>query len=411
MKRREFLKQAATAAGAALLSPAGARNTLSQGANERVNVATIGCGGMGNAHLDTLMRLREQGLVNIAAVCDVYTRRLDAAAAKTGGKPYRDYRRLLEDKSIDAVSIATPDHWHAKITMDAAEAGKDVYCEKPMTYWKELKTPQDVVKTIARTGRVMQVGTQGMSDDIWELCHEKIKAGALGKLIHAQASDCRNGPIGLYSPLSNDPDAKPGITLDWDMWLGPAPKHAYEPGRFMAFRSFWDYSGGTGTDFFPHILTPLLRTMGLTFPKRVTASGGRYYWNDGREVPDIFNLTIEYPGGPSILLLSSLATDTGLPMMIRGQQATLTFEGPGAVLEPQKSAGNTQPRAEVARTRAPSLDDHWKDFLRCVKTREKPRSNEVFGYYVMTALHMGIHSYLNGRAMEFDPATERARML
>ncbi len=407
MERREFLKQTAVT-GTALLSSA--PSLWAQGANERVNVGVIGCGGMGGAHIGTLMHLKEQGLVNVVAVCDVFTKRLDAAAAHTGGKPYRDYRKLLEDKSINAVLIATPDHWHAPITIDAADAGKDVYCEKPMTYWKDLKAPQSVVKAIARNKRVMQVGTQGMSDDIWELCAERVQAGALGKLIHAQASDCRNGPIGVYSPQSNDPAAKPGETLDWEMWLGPAPKRPYEPGRYFAFRSFWDYSGGIGTDFFPHILTPLIRTMGLTFPKRVVASGGLYYWNDGREVPDIFNLVIEYPGGPSVLLLASLATDNGLPMLVRGQQATLNFGGPGAVIEPQRSAGNSKEREEIKRTRGASLDEHWKDFLNSIKTRQKPRSHEMLGYYMMTALHMGIHSYLNGRAMEFDATTEQARI-
>jgi predicted dehydrogenase len=366
---------------------------------------------MGNAHLDTLLRLREQGLVNIAGVCDVYTHRLDAAAARTGAKPFTDYRKLLESKEIDAVTIATPDHWHARMTIDAAEAGKDVYCEKPMTYWKDLSAPKAVVEAIGRHKRVMQVGTQGMSDDIWEACGNQIRAGAIGRLIHAQASDCRNGPIGLYSPRSNDPRAIPGQTLDWDMWQGPAPRRAYEPGRFMAFRYYWDYSGGTGTDFFPHILTPLIQTMGLGFPRRVTASGGNYFWDDGREIPDIFNMVIEYSGGPSVLLLASLATDSGLPMMIRGQEATLSFAGAGAVIEPQASAGSSKTRQEIRRTRQASLEEHFRDFLGCVKSRQKPRSHEVLGYQVMVALHMGIYSYRTGRALEFDPSTERTRLM
>lgn len=388
-----------------------ARALGARGAAERVNIATIGCGGMGSAHLDALMRLREAGLVNIVAVCDVYSRRLEAAAARTGAKPYGDYRKLLEDRSIDAVSIATPDHWHAAMTIDAADAGKDVYCEKPMTYWRDLKAPQDVVKAIARGRRVMQVGTQGLSGDVWDLCAERIRAGAVGKLIHAQASDCRNGPIGLYSPRSVDPEARPGATLDWDRWLGPAPRHAYEPGRFMAFRAFWDYSGGTATDFFPHILTPLVYAMGLGFPKRVTASGGLYYWDDGRQVPDIVNMVVEYPGGPSVLLLASLATETGLPMAIRGQEATIRFGGSGAIIDPQAAAGTGRRREELAQTRGASLDEHFRDFLACVRSRSKPRSNEVLGYRVMAALHMGVHAYLRGRAMEFDPATERARFV
>jgi len=406
--RREFLKlSASTALGAAALG-----NVASQTAAQEtkpIRVATIGCGGMGNAHLSTIMRLKEAGeSVEIAAVCDVYQVRLDAAARRTGGRPYRDYRELLAQKDIDAVSIATPDHWHAPITVAALNASKDVYCEKPMTYWRSLDAPKSVVKAVADNHRVLQVGTQGMSDDIWDVVGAQIKDGALGALVHAQATDMRNGDIGVYSPLSNDGQAKPGVNLDWDMWLGPAPKHEWEPGRYFAFRSFWDYSGGTGTDFFPHILTPLIYTMGLTFPRRVTASGGLYAWHDGREVPDIFTMLIEYPEGPSVLLVSSLSTDAGLPMVIRGRNATASFEGPGAVIRPQGSAGDAAKYAELPRTRGGSLDEHWKDFLRCVRTREKPRSNELLGYYVMTALHMGIRSYHEGRALEFDPEKQEA---
>lgn len=418
--RRKFLKQSGTAAVALGLGLGSPRLYAAvQGANERINVGIIGCGGMGSAHVGFLLHLREQGLVNIVGVCDVFTKRLDAAAARTGGKPYRDYRKLLEDKDVEAVLIATPDHWHSKITMDAAQAGKDVYCEKPMTYWGDLKEAQDVVKTIDHTKRVMQVGTQAMSGSIWAPCAERIQAGALGKLIHAQASDCRNFNGAPYAPTRIDPDAKPGETLDWDMWLGPAPKRPYDPGRFIAFRCYWDYSGGVGTDFFPHILTPMVRTMGLGFPKRVVASGGLYYHlNDSREIPDIFTLLIEYPGGPSVMLLGSLATDVNVPMLVRGQKATLTFEykkGPvfgttGAIIEsPSPPTSPKKNPEEIQGTGELNVEAHWKDFLNCIKTRQKPRSNEVLGYHVMTALHMGIHSYRRGRAMEFDPSTEQVR--
>jgi predicted dehydrogenase len=404
--RRDFLKlSASTALGAAALGTAG----LAQGPKP-LRVGLIGVGGMGNAHLGTLQRLKEAGeAVEIAAVCDVYKLRLDSAAQRTGAQAYSDYRELLTRRDIDAVGIATPDHWHARIAVDAMNAGKDVYCEKPMTYWGSLDEPKAVVKALEANKRVLQVGTQFMSDDIYALVHERIAAGALGGLVHAQATDMRNGPIGLYSPLSGDGQAKPGENLDWDMWIGSAPKVPWNPGRYFAFRAFWDYSGGTGTDFFPHILTPLVRSMGLSFPHRVTASGGLYQWDDGREVPDIFTALIEYPGGPSVMLSASLSTDAGLPMVIRGKNATLTFEGPGAVIRPQGSAGEAAKYEEIARTRGFSLDEHWKDFLNCVRTREQPRSPAQLGYHVMTALHMGIRSYREGRTFEFDPDTETVK--
>jgi hypothetical protein len=411
--RRKFLKQSArVAAGVGVLS-AGSRPALRAqaegpiGANERINIATIGCGGMGNGHLRALLRLREQGLVNIAAVCDVYEPRAQAAAEKTGGKAYGDYRNLLEDEDIDAVSIATPDHWHAPIAIDAADSGRDVYCEKPMTHWRKLSEAKGIVQAIARNGRVMQVGTQGMSDSIWEQAAARVEEGALGDLIHAQSSDMRNGYIGVYDPTRTDENIRPGENLDWDMWLGRAQKRPFEHGRFLSFRVFWDYSGGVCTDFFPHILTPLVRTMGLTFPRRAVSSGGLYHYADGRETPDIHHLVLEYPEGPSIHLLGGVANNNRIPTLIGGYEATLKFEGPGAIIEPQPPAKDKE-REEITRERGGSLDEHFRDFLSCIKTRQKPRSHELLGYYVMTALHMGVRSYRNKGVYEFDFREERA---
>ena len=410
--RREFLKQAATLASVAILS----KSVF--GANERIGVAVVGCGGMGNAHINTLLSLSQKGEpVDIVAVCDVWQKRLDAAAQRTGAKPVSDYRQILDDKSVDAVCIATPDHWHTKIAVDAMEAGKDVYCEKPMTHWKSLDEPKRIVSTLNRTKRVLQVGTQGMSDSIWEQVAELIKAGEIGTLIQAQAGDMRTGHWGVLCGCERDidPDAKPVVNLDWDMWLGwkfgLAPKRPWEPARFFAFRVFWDYSGGLATDWFPHILTPLVRTMGLKFPKRVTASGGLYLpEHKGRwEVPDIFQMVVEYPEGPSIHLMACMGNNWGVPMLIRGSKATLVFEGPGAVIYPQREIVGDIPRKEVQRVRGASLEEHWRDFLNCVRTREQPRSNAQLGYYVMTAIHMGIRSLLEGRTMEFDERTETVR--
>ena len=416
--RRRFLARSAAAAGGIVLLganapvPASGQDAARKGANDRIGVGLIGCGGMGNAHLSALMNLKNGGYpVDIVAVCDVYRPRLEAAAARTGAKPYADWRDLVASRDVDVVGIATPDHWHAPMSIAAAEAGKDIYCEKPMTYWGDMAMTKKVVEAVARNKRVMQVGTQGMSDSIWEQTAERIKAGAVGKLIHAQASDMRNGDLGVYNPASNDGKAKPGENLDWDMWLGPAKKRPWEPGRFFAFRSFWDYSGGIGTDFFPHILTPLVRTMELGLPKRVVASGGLYRWKDGRECPDIYNMVIEYADGPSVLLVASIANDTGLPMLIRGHEATVSFEGPGAVIRPQRAITGDREEEKIERKRGASLEEHYKDLLDCARTRDrKPRSNEELGYRVMAALSMGIMSYREGKVAEFDEASGRIRM-
>ena len=418
MSRRRFVKDAA-AAGAAALGLSSRRPLRAQaagpiGANERVTFATIGVGGMGSGHLGALNTLKNEGLVDIVAACDVFRPRAEGAAQRVGGQAYTDYREVLERDDLDAVSIATPDHWHAKITVDAADAGKDIYCEKPMTHWKSIAEPQAVVEAVARNKRVMQVGTQGMSDSVWEQASELVKAGKLGDLISAQASDMRNGYIGVYDPTRKDDNIKPGENLDWDMWLGwrfgLAPKRPFDPGRFLSFRVFWEYSGGVGTDFFPHILTPLVRSMNLDFPRRTVGSGGLYHYHDGREVPDIYNLVIEYPQGPSVYLLGGVASDNGIPMVIRGYEATMSFGGPGIVIDPQPTVKDRQ-REEVARTRGSSLEEHFRDLVNCIKTRQKPRSNELLGYRVMTALQMGIQSYRRTSVGVFDEATETIRIV
>ncbi|MGQ9729235.1 MAG: Gfo/Idh/MocA family protein [Candidatus Fervidibacter sp.] len=209
--RREFLKRAATLASVTILSKS------VMGANERIGIAVIGCGGMGNGHINTLLALKQKGEpIDIVAVCDVWQKRLDAAAQRTGARLVKDYRQILDDKSVDAVCIATPDHWHAKISIDAMEAGKDIYCEKPMTLWKSLNEPRRIYMTVDRTKRVFQVGTQGMSDSIWEQVAELIKAGEIGVLVQAQATDMRTGHWSVLCGCERDidPDAKPNVNLD-----------------------------------------------------------------------------------------------------------------------------------------------------------------------------------------------------
>jgi len=413
MDRRGFLKQsAATAAGAAALAAVSTRRASAKkpSANEIINIGVIGCGGRGMTHVRRLVRMGQGGdPVRVVAVCDVWEKRLEEAVAYSGAKPYKDYRKLLENKDVDAVCIATPHHWHARMILDSAEAEKDIFCEKPMTHWKSFEDPVRVMKAVARYKRVMQVGTNGMSDSIWEQTRKRVLAGALGQLIQAQASDMRNHYIDVYDPRRRDPDAKPGVNLDWEMWLGPAPKRRWDPGRFFAFRVFWDYASGITTDFFPHLLTPLVWVMGLRYPKRVVSSGGLYHYHDGRQTPDIITVSIEYPGGPSVLLMGSVVNDTNLPKRIRGTKATLTYGGPGAVIEPQRYLNPNGKREEIKRVRGESLDEFWREFFNCVKTRQKPRSNEIVGCHVTMALNMAVHSYLKGRAMEFDPKRERPR--
>ncbi|MGQ9731896.1 MAG: Gfo/Idh/MocA family oxidoreductase [Candidatus Zipacnadales bacterium] len=401
VSRRSFVK--ASAAGAVATSLgwwSGATGQVS-GANNRINMAVIGTGGMGTGHVHELTRLGNEEPHNckLIAVCDVYDNRANYAASVCGGEAYRNYRKLLERKDIDAVVVATPDHWHKTITIEAMEAGKDVYCQKPMTlYWEEAK---EVVAAVKRTGRIVQVGAQGCSDDVWWKAQEQIKAGKLGKLIWSQSGAYRNVRGGDWN-YAIDPNAKPGENLDWEMWLGPAPKVPWDPERYFRFRKFWDYSGGLATDLLYHSLSHMLIAVGPEFPKRVVASGGIYAHHD-REVPDTFHVLIDYPSDHTIALHATQANEQGLPEIIRGEGATMYFEGPGLVIRPEAPFAEGRETIEIAREPRP---DHMHNFLDCVRSRKKPHLDEMTGYKTQVAISLSVAAYREGKVKLFDPEKE-----
>ena len=255
--RRSFLKASAFATGA-LAFPAASYSAI-LGANDRINFAVIGCGGMGTGHLGSLVKRSEADNIKVRAVSDVYQRRLTRAKGICQGEGYMDYRKLLERKDVDAVLIATPDHWHAKISMDAMDAGKHVYVEKPMTHTVEQAIElRDAVK---RTGKILQVGPNGTANDSFWQAHEAIQAGRIGKVTWAQGSYNRNARICLFNEHQKvDPTAGPDESgedhIDWDMWLGHkwglAPKIPWNPEHFFRFRKYWPYNGGVATDLLYH---------------------------------------------------------------------------------------------------------------------------------------------------------------
>jgi len=202
-----------------------------RGANDRLRIGAIGCGGQGMAHLNTLVKMRESDNIDVISVCDVYDKRAGQAAKVTGAKIVKDYRRILDDKDIDYVLIATPEHWHARMTLDTADARKHIYCEKPMTHTTD--EAKKVAARIRSAGVKMQVGVQGMSDDSYETANKYVKDGTLGKVVLAQIDYSRNH-VGDFWAYPIEPDVRPGENLDWKAWLGPAPKHAFEPARFSA---------------------------------------------------------------------------------------------------------------------------------------------------------------------------------
>src|SRR6266511_3016933 len=256
ISRRAFV----SASAASIVATAASANRV-LGANNRLRIGIIGCGGLAQgAHIPSLMKMKEADNIEIAAVCDVYQKRLDQAAATTGATPIKDYRAILDRKDIDYVAIVTPEHWHARMTLDAADAGKHIYCEKPMTW--SIEQAKQVVKKIQQTNVKMQVGVQGMCDDSYETAQKYVKEGKLGRVVQAQIDYSRNYKRDFWVSDEPDKDVRPGENLDWNAFLGPAPKRPFDLDRFLHWRRYWDYSGGIATDLFVHRITRVIRAQG-----------------------------------------------------------------------------------------------------------------------------------------------------
>ena len=330
ISRRAFV----SASAASIVATAASANRV-LGANNRLRVGIIGCGGLAQgAHIPSLMRMKETDNVEIVAVCDVYQKRLDQAAATTGAAPVKDYRAMLDSKDVDYVAIVTPEHWHARMTLDAADAGKHIYCEKPMTW--SIEQAKQVVKKIQQTNVKMQVGVQGMCDDSYETAQKYVKEGKLGRVVQAQIDYSRNHKRDFWVSDEPDKDVRPGENLDWNAFLGPAPKRPFDLDRFLHWRRYWDYSGGIATDLFVHRITRIIRALDLKFPNRVVAVGGKWEFRDSAaEIPDTFNMMLDYPDGLSVVVLSSMANDAPIPHVLRGHDATLEFTREGFVIRPQ----------------------------------------------------------------------------
>jgi len=375
------------------------------GANERLRVGVIGCGGMGSSHIRALVNMKETDNVEIVAVCDAYQKRLEAAAAATGARKFTDYRQMLDQKDVDYVLIATPEHWHSRMTLDAAGAGKHIYCEKPMTY--TVDQARQVVRTIKKSGVKMQVGVQGMSDDSYETAQRYIKEGALGRIVLAQIDYSRNYKDDFWTNQF-DPDAKPGVNLDWNAFLGPAPKRPWDPDRFFSWRRYWDYSGGIATDLFVHRLTRMIRALDLKFPDRVVATGGKFEFTQSpAEIPDTFNMMCDYPGGPTVVLLSSMANDTPIPHVIRGHLGTLEFTRTGFTIQPQRLAGESARQIEHRKTGAEDIALHHRNLHEAIRSNAPLKCDVMLGYYGVVVVRMAIESFRKRKCVSWDARKEK----
>lgn len=429
--RRRFLGQACLAGAATAMSAKSYAQV--QGANERVQVGLIGFGLMGRVHARSFLALKDSRLV---AVSDAYRPRMQACRdlADRDLKQHADFRRLLEDREVEAVVVATPDHWHALHCMMACATGKDVYVEKPLHLF--VREGEGMKALAERHKRVVQVGTQQRSAPHYRKAKDLLLSGAIGDLVSVQCQFFRNITPGIGRP----PDGPPPADLDWEMWQGPAPFRPYNPNRSLYhFRWFWDYSGGQMTNLGHHSLDILHWVYNLRVPHAVSSSGGRFHLKDNAEVPDTQDAILEYPGFNALVQIRECAAGG-----VEKGQGSLTFHGtkgtlllgregyeirPDPKIEPANAfagmmsggghpIGGPQPVEEtqgdywteklVEKTGDAKNQPlaHARDFLDCVKSRKQPASDLASSHEVSTACHLANLSMRLGRKLHWDSAKE-----
>jgi predicted dehydrogenase len=429
MKRRDLLK---TAAFAGLAGGAGVPEVRAA-ASDRIAMALIGCGGMGRMDLADFQKNPD---VEIRAVCDVDRPRAEHARELAGGKPdvYGDYRRVLERKDIDAVIVATPDHWHPLITIHACEAGRDVYVEKPISH--NVREGRLMVEAARRHNRVVQVGIQQRSGSHFQRAVKAVQDGRIGKVHFAQ---CWNHNTGSAEGMGFPPDQEPPAGLDWDLWLGPAPKVPYNPAR-RNFRAWWDYAGGELTNWCVHLIDIVHWAIGQDTPLSVASSGGKYFVKDGRDCPDTQEVLWEYPGN-CLVRYSTMEHNSFGPngnpgwkpfgsygIMLQGTLGTLFVDRAGYEIIPQAM----EHRDEAAQYSREAYDDltgvgmyfnadgpnergttstqhrpHVRNFLDCVKSRQKPVGDIETGHRSTATCLIGNIALRTDQKLRWDGAAER----
>jgi predicted dehydrogenase len=426
ISRRTFTKRATAVGTLAALHAAGVGSVL--GSNERVRLGLIGAGNRGDQLLDAFLVHAD---AEVAALCDAYERYLPAAQKKVGGKArlYHDFRQLLEQKDLDAVIIATPDHWHALQFVAACRAGKDVYVEKPLSL--TIAEGQKMVAVARDTKRITQVGLHRRSAGFIQEAVKLIRSGGIGKVTLAKCYHPRNEfPFGIGNP----PDGEPPAGLDWDLWLGPAPKVPYNPNRCLyKFRWFWDYSGGQLTNFGTHYLDMIQWALNQDAPKAVFATGGKFAVHDNREIPDTMEAIWEYPGGTLVTFSqvnanSSANNPRGTELEFRGTKGTLLVqENQGYEIIPEKNRTRDLPalsplarkeNAEQARAVRQAMEpvvvkgkadtaDHARNFLDCVKSRQPANCPVEVGHRSTTATLLARIAFQRRRYLVWDGKSER----
>jgi predicted dehydrogenase len=420
--RRSFIKKAATVAAVAgspglLKSPVYGQSQAPSpgrviGANDRINVGYIGIGKQGTQHVRLQKTNADENNIAQVAVCDLYQKHLDASKnflSLPDAAAFADHRRLLERKDIDAVVICTVDNWHAQVTIDALEAGKHVFCEKPMTRY--LGEAFEVYDAVKKSGRTYVIGSQGCMDPKWHKAAEWIKAGKLGPLVWGQGSYCRNNKQNSEWTFPVDAEANEK-NLDWFRWLGKAPKIPFNPDHYFSWHKYYAYNSGIIGNLLPHRFHPLMLATGNPeFPRRVVATGTRKVSVD-REITDTTHLLAEFPGGLTLVIAGTTVNDQGMPEMLRGRKGTLHFASSQNRLELQPEAifsdeldpeeySNPQPVERIERLE--------KDFFDSIRSGKTPLADVELAIRAHTVLCLAEMSERMGLALFFDEKSRTVR--
>lgn len=447
INRRQFVQQSA-ALGPSIQA---AGKSAAEGGSTPGNKITVGMIGVGARAHQTMETILSIPGTEITAICDCYQGRIQRALERTGAraKVYPDYRQILADKSIDVAVISTPDHWHKDQAVEAVRAGKDVYIEKPLTY--AIDEGNVIVEEVKKAKRILQVGSQGMSSTLQRKAREVIQSGRLGNVTMIRASFNRNTAGGAWVyPIP--PDASPQ-SVNWDQFLGPAPKRPYDAARFFRWRCYWDYSGGASTDLFVHLMTTIHFLMDARGPQSVLALGGLLHRKDGREVPDTLSACLQYPPCKSStegLVISlngtfnnEMAGESGFQIL--GTEGSLILGAEEMTFSPERANEDNRwivdswPSAlekayyqdpkimasEIPASRKPrvlSSVEKWVEegrggeylhlaaFFDSVKSRQAPLQDALAGHRAAAVAHMVNLSYKGKKTIYWDPNRENVKI-
>ena len=391
MNRRDLLRAGAVST----LGMNAASYARVQGANSRARLGMIGCGARGTY----MMGKFQQAGVEVAALCDVYAAKVDAAMSRApGARGYADHRKLLDQKDLDVALVTVPDHWHAAITIDALSAGQDVYVEKPLTL--RIEEGPEIVRAARVNGRICQVGTQRRSATLYHRAKAEIfDRGKLGKITlvrtwwHGNGAHLRPAPPELAVKPSN---------LDWGRYLGPVKWRDWDPQQYWNFRAYLEFGGGQITDLFTHWIDAAHMLMGRDNPISAVASGGIYYYKDGRTAPDTICALLEYPDEFTATFEGTLAPSMqGTGMEICGTEAKAVFRGNACeLIWADKKA------PEVIEESTDHVAEHVANFLECVQSRKLPNADVYIGHRSAQASHLANIAYVQKRRLKFDPIRE-----